>query len=92
MATVEDRYADAAKASGSLGDRFEEITPHDTNPLTRSYKYIVAGATLGVVRCEDIDGNVEDFYVAAGGRLPCRPHIIHSTATVATPIIGVFDG
>lgn len=90
MADQSDPYQSQASLI-TFGNRFEDITPHDSNAVDRKYKYFVVGATAGDVVCEDADGNESTFYVTAGGFLPCRPKVIKNTGTDATPIIGCWD-
>lgn len=91
MAAEEDSYSNEGKSFTGLGDLWDVITPHATNPLPKAYKYITAGETGGTVVCVDRAGTQATFYVGPGDILKCRPHRILASGTTATPLIGIIE-
>ena len=67
-----------------------EITPHDTNQLTRIPRAIIVGAA-GNVECYLMgdESTAVTIYCAAGVPIPIRPFRILATGTAATGIVGL---
>ena len=89
MAAVPDEFPESKTAEIALGKTLVLITPHDTNTLTRMFKYIVCGSTGGAVAIVDDAGTAATLFVNAGGVLQFVPTILKNTGTAATPLYGV---
>ncbi|HMJ57254.1 MAG TPA: hypothetical protein VK540_34530 [Polyangiaceae bacterium] len=87
----EDKFAGHPAGISTPGQDWETLTPHDTNPLPFYPKAIVVGATGGAIVCKSKNGNTSTFFSVPGQRLDIRPHVILSTGTVATPLIGLKE-
>lgn len=86
---MKDRFGDEADVVWGQARRWGAITPHDTNQLAELPKAIRCNVA-GTVNIVGEDGNAEDFVVAAGETLPCRPVIVKSTGTTATGIKALY--
>lgn len=66
------------------------VTPHDTNAVTHDTRGIYVGVS-GNVKVTTIGGEAVTFVgLAAGVIHPIAAHIIWSTGTTATSIVGVY--
>jgi hypothetical protein len=87
----DNRYAGHPTGRTTIAEEHLVLTPHDTNPLPFYPKTVVCGATAGTVVVVDRFANEATYWLEAGQYLPVRPHIIKSTGTSATPLIGLKE-
>lgn len=89
MQTDEHGYTAQRLAAVSCeGTKWEAITPHDTNPISRQYKYIMCSAA-GTCVMKDTAGTALTLTIAANARLPVVPTVI-TTASGGT-FYGVIE-
>jgi len=87
----EDAFTGHPKGRITIAEEWEDVTPHDTNPLAFYPKAVVCGATAGTVACISRGGKTSTFWLEAGQVLPVRPSIIKLTGTTATPLIALKE-
>lgn len=81
MQTDEHGYrAQRLAAVTGKGEKWEAITPHDTNPIPRQYKDIVC-SSAGTCVMKDTAGTALTLTIAANALLPVVPTIIATTST-----------
>jgi hypothetical protein len=81
MQTDDKGYAQQRKSSAiTYGNKWEAITPHDTNTLSKHYKYMIC-TTAGTCVMEDAAGTALTLTFVANDILPLLPTKIKVAST-----------
>ena len=86
-----DPYTGQSAGLSSFSERFELITPSDTDDLPHRYKAIVCGENGGAVVVHNHAGDAITLWAVPGAALEgVRPRRILAAGTDANPLIGIL--
>ena len=85
-----DDYESMSTGLASPFDDGEDVTPHDTNELTKVTRGLLAYTTAGKCAVVTSEGTTLTVYLALGAIVPVRAKIVKTTGTDAVGITGVY--
>ncbi len=85
-----DDYSSMSTGLASPFDDGEDITPHDTDELTKVTRGLLAYTTAGKCTVVTSQGTTLVVYLALGSITPVRAKIVKTTGTDAVGITGVY--